>query len=139
VTRSGDSARQPVAGRRMVVAAVVLAVAALVVWVERSTGLFVLWNLAPVAIIALIQYRIGGVARDRRLAAHLFCGLTLALVTVAHLAWLFDWGGTATGSSTAGLMFVVLPIYALGLGGAGAIVAVAARAGAMLVRRLLGK
>jgi len=41
------------------------------------------------------------------------CGLTLAI----HLAWIFDWGDTATGSSTAGLIFLFIPIYATALGG----------------------
>jgi hypothetical protein len=35
-----------------------------------------------------------------------------------HAAWLFDWGGTATGSSTSGLIFLFLPLYALVMGAA---------------------
>jgi hypothetical protein len=35
----------------------------------------------------------------------------------AHAAWAFDWGRTATGSSTSGLIFIFLPIYAVVLGG----------------------
>jgi len=33
-----------------------------------------------------------------------------------HFAWFFDWGGTKTGGSTSGLIFVWFPIYAVLLG-----------------------
>lgn len=40
------------------------------------------------------------------------------------LSWIFDWGGTATGSSTAGLAFIFLPIGAIVFGAAAGIVGV---------------
>lgn len=109
-------------------AAVALLVAAggLVVWVGDAS-LLALWNVTPLALAgaALLRTR----ARSRRegangtpdgAAAPAVAGATGVAFAVgaAHLAWLLDWGGTATGSSTAGLLFVVLPVLAgaVGLG-----------------------
>ena len=41
------------------------------------------------------------------------CGLILT----THLVWYFDWGEMATESSTSGLIFLFLPIYAAIAGG----------------------
>jgi ABC-type lipoprotein release transport system permease subunit len=38
-----------------------------------------------------------------------------------HAAWILDLGDTKTGSSTSGLMFVFLPIYAMLAGLVGAV------------------
>lgn len=89
---------------------VVLALTALLgVYVGGLANPFTAWNLVPLAVVAVVQYR----ASQTSLAAIGFAIGTCAIVAVAHLAWRFDWGGTATGSSTAGLMFVTLPIVAL--------------------------
>jgi hypothetical protein len=45
-----------------------------------------------------------------------FSVVTLVVVAVTHLAWYFDWGGAQTGSSTAGLAFLVIPFWSAGLG-----------------------
>ena len=42
-----------------------------------------------------------------------------AATMFVRLSWWFDWGGTATGFSTAGLIFVVAPLLALLIGSAG--------------------
>lgn len=38
-------------------------------------------------------------------------------ITLVHLAWIFDWGETRTGSSTAGVIFIFIPFYAILFGG----------------------
>ena len=92
---------------------VALALTALLgVYVGGLANPFTLWNLVPLAVVAVIQYR----ASQTSLAAIGFAIATCAIVAVAHLSWRFDWGGTATGSSTAGLMLVTLPIVALLVG-----------------------
>jgi hypothetical protein len=35
------------------------------------------------------------------------------LVALFHLAWIFDWGGAATSSSTSALAFIFVPFWAL--------------------------
>jgi hypothetical protein len=45
--------------------------------------------------------------------------ISLGLLLFGHLAWYFDWQGTKTGSSTSGLIFIFLPLYAVILGGIG--------------------
>jgi len=95
---------------------VALALTALLgVYVGGLANPFTVWNLVPLAVVAVGQHR----ASRSSLAAIGFTIVTCAIVAVAHLAWLFDWGGTATGSSTAGLMFVTLPIVALLVGSVG--------------------
>ncbi|TCK18561.1 hypothetical protein DFR30_1840 [Thiogranum longum] len=44
---------------------------------------------------------------------------SMALSGYIHLAWIFDWGESRTGSSTAGLIFIFIPIYVLISGGIG--------------------
>jgi hypothetical protein len=88
-------------------------VAALVIWVEGIHG-FTVWNLTPLGVtvaiaLALREARI----RQTRIARDAFCLTALATVSLLHLAWQFDWAGTATGSSTAGLIFLFAPIYTL--------------------------
>ena len=100
-----------------VTAAVFALMALFVAWVEGFLNPFWIWNCLPIAIGYWLVTRRD--KPDRSMlpeAAFVFvaCGLTM----LAHAAWLFDWGGTATGSSTSGLMFVVLPVYASALGGA---------------------
>jgi len=94
-----------------------LLMAAFVAYVEGFTNPLWIWNCIPVAASYWL------LSRARRTGTNPFpeiafyvvaCGIVL----FAHAAWLFDWGGTATGSSSAGLMFVVLPVYACVLGGA---------------------
>ena len=89
--------------------------AVLVAYVGGVTNPFTVWNLVPLVVAAAVKY----CALPTSLAAIGFALLTCTVVVVAHLAWLFDWGSTATGSSTAGLMFVTLPVLALLAGGVG--------------------
>ena len=94
-----------------------LLMAAFVAWVEGFTNPFWLWNCVPIAASYWL------LSRARRTGINplpeiTFYVIACGTVLFAHAAWLYDWGGTATGSSTAGLMFVVLLVYACVLGGA---------------------
>ena len=107
-----------------VLRAVLWAVVALVGWVEGFSNPLAAWNCAPV-LLALYVVRPAtmsgpAVSSLRRRAARwgfsLFTALTVAAV---HLLWLFDWRGTATGSSTSGLVFLFLPFLSLAAGSVG--------------------
>jgi hypothetical protein len=94
-----------------------LVMAAFVGYVEGFTNPFWVWNCVPIVASYLLLSR----ARQRNknpLPEIAIFVIACGSVLFAHAAWLNDWGGTATGSSTAGLMFVVLPVYASVLGGA---------------------
>ena len=94
-----------------------LLMVAFVAYVEGITNPFWIWNCVPIAVSYLLLHR----ARQKEmypLPEIAFFVIACGAVLFAHAAWLNDWGGTATGSSTAGLMFLVLPVYACVLGGA---------------------
>jgi hypothetical protein len=99
------------------------AVAFLVLWVE-GIHQFAIWNLTPVIVVAAVaiwQRQPQPFARSHARAAWaVFCVSALALVTLLHLAWQFDWRRTATGSSTSGLIFIFAPVYTLVLAAAAA-------------------
>ena len=104
-------------------------VAACCLWVVRVEGLHLiaLWNLLPLAWAGLAMWR-GSDAGRPSWSAVAFAGLTTFAVALTHGAWVFDWGGTRTGSSTAGLVFLFSPLYSILLGVCGwAVVKVGAR------------
>jgi len=73
------------------------------------------WNLMPLALAMATVLRRTAV---RRLtwSAVAFAGVTTLMIAFTHAAWVFDWGGTQTGSSTSGLVFLFSPIYSILLG-----------------------
>ncbi|MBI5182322.1 MAG: hypothetical protein HZA06_05385 [Nitrospirae bacterium] len=93
-----------------------------VVYVEGLINPFTAWNILPIAFVWIIFYYAvirPGISRSkpaRQLRIYGLVLFTAVAVIIAHLAWLLDWGGTATGSSTSGLMFVTLPFLALSAG-----------------------
>ncbi len=94
-----------------------LLMAAFVAWVEGVKNPFWIWNCVPIAASYVLLWR----ARKQGtnpLPANAFFVIACGAVLFAHAAWLYDWNGIATGSSTAGLMFIVLPVYACVLGAA---------------------
>lgn len=94
-----------------------LLMAAFVAYVEGIANLFWIWNCVPIVASYLFLSR----ARQKGmnpLPEVSFFLIACGAVLFAHAAWLYDWGGITTRSSTAGLMFVVLPVYASVLGGA---------------------
>lgn len=92
-----------------------------------SSGLMILiaWNVSPLIIAWIFlhrAYRTGISHRRANLTYFMAAGFVTTACTaivLTHLAWLFDWDSTATGSSTAGLIFVTLPIVDLIAGGVG--------------------
>ena len=94
-----------------------LLMVAFVAYVEGFANPFWIWNSVPIAASYLLLSR----SRQKEtnpLPEIGFFVVACGTVLFAHAAWLYDWNSIATGSSTAGLMFVVLPIYACVLGGA---------------------
>ena len=89
----------------------VLAIA-LVVYVEGSFNGFVVWNALPV----LLGFGVLVAGRRARLPIVAGCTAFAVLATLPvvlfHLAWLFDWGGIATSSSTSALAFIFVPLWA---------------------------
>lgn len=84
-----------------------LTTAVLVVAVGGLTNPLTAWNLVPLLLSALLLRRSADSSKALAVVA-----VVVGLVGVAHMAWLFDWAGTATGSSTAALLFVLLPVLA---------------------------
>lgn len=87
----------------------------LVLWAEGLHWLAV-WNLVPLLVADRAVARGTGPGR-LSCAALTFAAVTALTVVLVHAAWVFDWGGTRTGSSTAGLIFLFSPILVLLLGG----------------------
>jgi hypothetical protein len=80
-------------------------------------NVFALWNAAPIAIAYLLVYI--AVKRDSKPLLSGFYAYTLAgigLLLYVHFAWYFDWDSIKTGSSTAGIIFIILPVVAVGVG-----------------------
>ncbi|MDB6135834.1 MAG: hypothetical protein JWM59_4077 [Verrucomicrobiales bacterium] len=105
---------RPVSARMKTISAVpFLLVAALVVHVSGSFSGTALWNALPVGMgFGALQ---AGLSSRRAMAAGCIAfavSITL-LVALFHLAWLFDWGGTATGSSTSAVAFMFVPLWAV--------------------------
>lgn len=100
-----------------------LLIGGLVVHAQGSFSGFAIWNCLPVAAsfgaLAVALHNRGPMARG----LIVFSVLTTSFIAFFHLAWLFDWGGTATGSSTAGLAFIFVPIWACILGSILAVIA----------------
>ena len=77
-----------------------------------SINIFTAWNLTPLIVsFALYSYA-------KKKGKHLFgaYGFLIGSMLVSgyiHLAWMFDWGGTATGSSTSALIFIFIPVYSV--------------------------
>lgn len=102
-----------------------LALCALLVVYAEGIHLIALWNLLPLLLLALVSGSGGG---HMSWAALAFATVTTLAIALTHTAWVFDWGDTQTGSSTAGLIFLFSPIYSLLLGACGwAVVKVAER------------
>ena len=92
-----------------------LAVGALVVGVEGLDP-FTIWNLFPVILVLVTAILAEWTAPQRRWIRTITASagiVALAVVALPHLAWHFDWSGTATGSSTSGLVFLVTPVWAV--------------------------
>jgi hypothetical protein len=112
---------------RVVLAAIVL----LILAVAGPLNPFAWWNVLPLAVAAVVLGRTSGVPRTAAAAFSAVAGGTLAGF---HAAWQMDFGRVASGSSTAGLAFVYLPVIATVLG----LVAAGVGAGTHLLWRRAG-
>jgi hypothetical protein len=95
-----------------------LLVILLVLIVQGGLHGFAVWNSTP-ALVALRAAIIAGrlPPTNRKRALFLVPSFAMLLVVAGgHLAWHFDWGQWATGSSTAALMFIFLPMWAVAVG-----------------------
>lgn len=78
-------------------------VAGLVVWVEGADNFFTMWNLLPLLVAWVVARRPMGRPADGLVQQWVFAPVagfvaaTVIVIAVAHLAWLFGWGGTAPG------------------------------------------
>ena len=89
-----------------------LLVVVLIIYAQGSLSGFTVWNCLPVAA-AFGVLRIGLRLRGRPLSAACitFSVVAALLPALFHLALLFDWGGTSTGSSTSALAFIFVPLW----------------------------
>ena len=86
-------------------------------FVEGPLNPFWVWNALPIVLGYVLLSR--SVKRSSRPIPELsYVIATTCFVVLFHIAWMLDLGGTQTGSSTSGLIFIFLPIYAVLLGGA---------------------
>ncbi len=72
---------------------------------------FLAWNFTPciLAFAVLARSKVGAMG----------VGFAIGLIATTlfyHFSWMYDIGETATGSSTSGLIFIFIPIYAIGIG-----------------------
>ena len=98
-----------------IVGATLIAGSGLLVLYAEGRNWIVLWNLVPLAVAALAILR-GKGAEQPSWSVVTFAGVTALTIALTHAAWVFDWRGTQTGASTAGLIFLFLPIYSVLLG-----------------------
>ena len=84
---------------------------AFIVYVEGPFNGFEVWNALPVMVGfgVLLAGRRSGLATV--VGGIVFAASATLLMVLFHLAWLFDWGGTATSSSTSALAFIFVPLW----------------------------
>ncbi len=99
---------------------ITLIILAIFVYVSEgvSFNAFTAWNMLPL-IISYFLYLAPTKKGTSLYGAYGFLIGSMLLSGYIHMAWLFDWGGTKTGSSTSGLIFIFIPIYSLVSGGLG--------------------
>jgi PPE-repeat protein len=98
-----------------IIAVVLIAGSGLLVVYAEGFHWITAWNLMPLAVATATILRGTAVKRPAS-SAVAFAGVTTLMIALTHAAWIFDWGGTQTGSSTSGLIFLFSPIYSILLG-----------------------
>ena len=69
---------------------------------------FTYYNAFPV----IVAFMALGLSRSSIISIT-FGAVCAGIPVLGHLAWIFDWGKTQTGSSTSGLIFLVIPFWAI--------------------------
>ncbi len=95
-----------------------LVMAAFVAFVEGPLNPFWIWNTLPVALSYFVL-RATFNDRRRHVPGVVFAAVCCFVVVFVHIAWMLDIRNLATSESTADLVFMVAPLAALALGGAG--------------------
>lgn len=75
-------------------------------------NIFTAWNMTPL-IISLALYSYAKKKRKSPAGAYGFLTASMMVSGFIHLAWMLDWDGAATGSSTSGLIFIFIPVYSV--------------------------
>jgi len=99
-----------------IIGAILIAGSGLLVVYAEGFHWIALWNQLPLAAAALAILRGTASGKGPTWSAIAFAGVTTLVIALTHAAWVFDWGETQTGSSTAGLIFLFSPIYSVLLG-----------------------
>ena len=81
-----------------------------------DTNLFVLWNIAPIILVAIVFNKTDFKGVLRSSTFHMILG-TILLHIYFHSVMYFDIGKAATGSSTSALGYIFFPIYLVCFGG----------------------
>lgn len=99
-----------------------LLVVVLAAYVCNANIGFTLWISFPLLISYCVAPKSAPWRQPSAIAGSAFACVATGLTALFCLAWVFDWGKTATGSSTAGLAFIFLPLWVIGLGIVAAII-----------------
>jgi hypothetical protein len=105
-----------------------LIISAITIYIMEGVALnpFAIWNALPLFIGYSIYAR-GEKNNKPQLIwgawGFVLCGMALSLYF--HMAWMFDWNGLATSSSTSGLIFIFIPFLSVIVGGLGFMLAYA--------------
>jgi hypothetical protein len=75
--------------------------------------LFILWNCAPLLLALALVSASRHSGPVKHFAAYGFAVGAAAAVLYWHIVWAFNIGKTATSSSTSGIVFAILPAWAL--------------------------
>ncbi|MBW8192967.1 hypothetical protein K0504_18210 [Neiella marina] len=81
-----------------------------------DANLFVLWNIAPIILVAIVFNITVFKGFLKSSAFHMIVG-TILLHSYFHSVMYFDIGKAATGSSTSALVYIYFPIYSVFFGG----------------------
>jgi len=78
--------------------------------IEEGIHITSLWNISPLMIATILVSLLNGLKGRLKAASIGYIVCSIMTVGFFHLAWLYDWGRIASGSSTASMIFMVLPI-----------------------------
>ena len=114
---------KPSSGRIGLVA-LVIGLAGFVAYVQRELDWIpiTLWNLLPILDAAVLAnfafFTTSGRALsiDHRIGVIVYGVVAVGIIVVLHLAWLLDWWGSRSGSTTSAVAFVFFPLWAILLG-----------------------